>query len=197
MNQQLEITILLKEYAVVSEEIKARIGTDEKALGFGVAILGVGLTWAIKESIREILLFLPIGLFGIFFFSLLNTSTLVALAGYRKYLADRINAKVESKILVWEAIGRTLVAKNPNFFAVSFVYLLFLTTLIVIGLRAAWAIGYKTFSGYAAIIVILSIGVAMSFRRLYSIFSKAYERAVESSDFKTGGCTAEKADTSS
>src|ERR1700738_5240054 len=98
--QKIQIAVLLKEYASASEEIRLYLGEQEKVLALGLTVLGAGFVYVVKEKLYLLLLFAPVGLFGVLFYAVLNSTILMSLAGYRQYVGVKINTMLDDKLLI-------------------------------------------------------------------------------------------------
>jgi hypothetical protein len=133
--QEIQIEVLLKEYASASEEIRLYLGEQEKVLALGITVLGAGSVYAFKEQLYLVLLFVPIGLFGVLFYAVLNSTILMSLAGYRQYIGGKVNEMSKNNLLIWEQISDELLSRNVVLIAsLHVIYFFFLFSTIVISL---------------------------------------------------------------
>ena len=168
-----ELDVLMKEYDIVSGEIRQRLATNERVMGLGLTIIVVGLTFAIKDNVKEILLFMPIGFFAVLFYALQNNTALVSLGGYRCHLQEQINARVGKKILTWETIAPKLVHKNATVAALYAIYGLILSFSIAVSFRTAW----NSYPPYVFIVNLILIAIVtallvFSLTRWFTIFRR-------------------------
>ncbi len=108
------IDVLLKEYDVVVREILARTEDIVKIVGYGLTLMGVGLTIGLDRKINAVLLVLPLGAFGILYYYVNTVGNVLLLRGYKKHLASQINAIVGKRTMVWESVFENHVLGNLN-----------------------------------------------------------------------------------
>jgi hypothetical protein len=63
---------LQREYERVASDIRGIETSNDKAIGFGLTVVGVGLAYGIKEDIAVVFPFLPIALIGVFLYGILQ-----------------------------------------------------------------------------------------------------------------------------
>ncbi|MGD0627271.1 MAG: hypothetical protein ABSB32_21530, partial [Thermodesulfobacteriota bacterium] len=140
-----KLEVLLKDYETNWQQIQMRIGINEKIVGFGLTVLGAGLIYGIKEKVVEILLPLPVGVFGLIFYSVFITTDIMSLGGYRRYLEERINTILGENVLMGEKRAEKFIHRNFSLIWLYIIYFLSLgitiflslqNTLQVYGLRA-------------------------------------------------------------
>jgi len=176
--EELKIELLIKECDSVGQEIKTLFLASEKVIGLGLAIIAAGLTFGLKEKINEILLFLPIAVLGVMLYGVHIFTELMSLGGYKCYLEERINTILGENILLWESF----IAKERHrafiTYFLHFVYLLFLASTIYISLNTACRhYESRVFWGIVIVILTLSIGLIVSFVKMYRAFNKTYQMA--------------------
>lgn len=110
---------LQKEYDRLSTDIRAIETNNDKAIGFGLTVVGVGLAYGFKEQLAQVFLFLPIALMGVFLYGVLQYHNLFWLGGYKRAVEEKINKLAGRKVVCWEELvhekrGRTNVI-NASF----------------------------------------------------------------------------------
>lgn len=143
-----ELTVYLKEYEIISQEIKERINRSDKIIGYGLTVLGVGITYGLKEGIDEIVLVIPFGLFGVLFYAIFNTTAIMALGGYSVYVTEQINNIFMKNVLRWNYLAKPLIHKSISLKCLHACYFILLCLTIFISIRTA-------IMGYNWIVVLL------------------------------------------
>ncbi|MDA2920747.1 hypothetical protein MYX76_14870 [Desulfobacterota bacterium AH_259_B03_O07] len=178
INMDFERKVLLKEYEKVSQEIILYISTSDKVIGIGILILGFGFAYGIKENLEEILLMIPIAVFGVYFYALYLLTCLFSLAGYRKSLEEKINSLVGNKILLWDSeiwhkylYGFTVIILN-----------IILCILLLFTILISLVIAFESY-GLKGLIILLIINLFFiaclveAVRRMKTSFKKVYQHS--------------------
>ena len=138
-------------------------------------MLGAGLVYGIKEKINEILLVLPIGLYGVMFYAVLNTFIVMTLGGHKKYLAERINTYFGEELLIWERVANKMIHPNISQICLHFLYAVCLFVVVFIGYGSA-SLNYcsEIRIAYIAVIIGMSILLVISLVVMGKAFNRAY-----------------------
>lgn len=167
---------LLKEYERVCTEIRSIELANDKVIGFGLTILGVGFAYGIGGKVDQLLFFLPVGFAGVFLYATLQYHNLFWFGGYKRFLEDRLNRLYDRPVISWEAI----VAQRPR------VHVINGTLVAVYFLVASAATIYSlteiinkysplTYWPFTAVVVGLFVAILFSVRRMARAFREAYE----------------------
>lgn len=170
------LDILLKEYDQVSEWVRSLFLSSEKLIGFGVALVTVGLSYGLKEKVYEVLLLLPIVLSGVLLYAAHLTTGLRAVAGYKKYLEERINEALGGEYLLWEShlakSQHRLIGQKLIHLVSAILYLL----SIWLSLQTAWQF-YRREIFYSLVIInlVFFTGIIISVVEMYRVFDRIYQ----------------------
>ncbi|MFA7060827.1 MAG: hypothetical protein WC156_08420 [Pedobacter sp.] len=175
MNEEQEkrSNVFLAEYKIVSDEIKERIGRSDKIIAVGLTVLSAGFVYGIKEKIEIIFLVLPIGLYGVIFYAIFNTTIVMTLGGHKKYIAERINTYFGEEILIWESVANKIIHRNIAQICLNFLYAAFLTAAVTVGYESASTYCYAKV--YISVITVLSIALIISLSVMAKAFNKSYK----------------------
>jgi hypothetical protein len=177
MNEQEEkkVDVLLAEYKILSEEIKERIGRSDKIISVGLTIVGAGVVYGMKENMKEILIFLPIGLYCVIFYAVFNTTIVMTLGGYRKYLAEKINICFDEELLLWENIAKKIIHHNIAQISLYIIYFLCLIAVVLLGYySASFSYSFEIKTTYIVVVIIMSVVLLISLFVLEKAFEKSY-----------------------
>lgn len=176
--EELKIDLLIKEYESIGQGIRTLFITNEKIIGLGFTIIATGLTFGIKEEINEILLFLPVAIFGMMLYGVHIFTELMSMSGYRRCLEEKINVLLEDNILHWES---SVVQKKHRTFGnylLYIVYFLFLVLAIFVSLSTAWQhYSDKVFWGIASLTLGLLVALIISIVEMNKVRDKTYQNA--------------------
>jgi hypothetical protein len=117
---------------------------------------------------------LPIGLYGVIFYSVFNTTIVMTLGGHRKYLAERINAYFGEELLIWERIANKIIHRNISQICLHFLYAFSLIAAVLIGYYASLDYCSLIRIAYVAVIAGMSIALVVSLVVTGKAFNKAY-----------------------
>ncbi|MFH1033273.1 MAG: hypothetical protein V1806_02090 [Pseudomonadota bacterium] len=134
--KEVMIQLLMKEYELLTQEIKERVGRSDKIMGFGITIIGAGISYGINEELNEILILMPLAFMGIILYAIYNTTIVMALGGCKQLIAERVNDNFPQNILIWESISRRLVHHSIAIKCLDILYAIFLGGAIIVGLKA-------------------------------------------------------------
>lgn len=173
-----KMEVLMKEYDQVSQGLRALILFSEKLLALGIAIMTIGLTYGLKEGFDDILLLQPVVISAVLLYAAHIYAELRAVAGYKKHLEERINGEIGENILLWEIV---IARGRRRAIGQKLLYLIYLTLYLVtvhISLRIAWrkhSLG--VFILISSIIIVLLIGVIVSWVEMYRALNSSYGAA--------------------
>lgn len=85
-------------------DIRSTESTNEKILGLGFALIGLGATAGIFQKVAPIFFVLPIAVVGIIACAAVCYLCIYSMGGYKRHLEDCINARAGETILVWEQL---------------------------------------------------------------------------------------------
>lgn len=176
MNEKEKIDILLKVYEITGHEIQTRAGTNQRILGLGLTVLGAGFIYGVKEGVKEILLLVPVGLFGVMFHSIFLTTGIMTLGGYRRYLEEKINTILGEHNLIWEKMARKLLHRHFSLAISYLIWTLALVLAIYVSLQNAWQ-----FFGIQACLALLIVHASLLVALIFSIvkLSRAFDKAYQ------------------
>lgn len=170
--------VLLKEYERLCTDIRSIESTNEKILGLGFTLIGLGATAGIFQKVAPIFFVLPIAVVGIIAYAAVCYLCIYSMGGYKRHLEDCINAQAEETILVWEQLVRFRERASINGHVLRAIYLVISVSIFGIsilqlsenyGLRTAWAMG--------ALLLVLVGAVYIGIRQMNSIFDRTYSEA--------------------
>jgi hypothetical protein len=141
-------------------------------MAVGLTVLSAGFVYGIKENLEEILLVLPIGLYGVIFYAIFNTTIVLTLGGHKKYLAERINTYFGEELLIWESVANKIIHRNIAQICLHFLYAVFLIASVLVGYNSASSNSYLKL--YIAVITGLSIALVISLIVMGKAFNKSY-----------------------
>lgn len=176
--QELKLQLLAEECRTCGESIRTLFLATEKVIGLGLAIMAAGMAYGLKEGIHEILVLLPVGIFGVLLYGIYISTEILSLGGYRRYLEEGINAAFGEAIFYWES--GIAEKRHSDFvrYALHFVYLLFLAVTIYVSCRTAWRqYGSEVFCALVIVILALLIVLIISFVNMNKSFDKTYKLA--------------------
>lgn len=170
----------LKEYELLSQEIARRAGTNERALGLGLAVLAAGFTFGLKEEVAVILILLPIAFLIVLLWGVFNTTVLLFLSGYRWWVEDQINARRGRPTLLLGRMGKEMILGHRLVVTMSMLYVIFLSLTIWVGVTTVTT-AYATLvvAGYVLLLLILLFELVVGARRLLEAPDRAHEWAAK------------------
>src|SRR5689334_8149798 len=98
------VNTLMTEHKRICDDIRLIEAASDKILGFGLTVVGIGLTYGIEKQMREFVVFLPIALMGVFIYAARRADMVFWLGGYKRATEDAINFYVGRSVLQWEAL---------------------------------------------------------------------------------------------
>ncbi len=174
-NDRIKLELLTKEHEHAWEDIRLFMGTNEKVMGLGFTLLGTGLALGFKEQIKEIMIFLPIAVLAILFYSMYNLNVIMTLGGYKKYIEEKINNEINENILIWEDIVKDLHHNNIIAIFLYLIYTIFFLATIYLSLINSWKYyGITFFIIYSFILLLLIIGLVISLIKMSRSFKYSY-----------------------
>lgn len=184
-NEKLKINMMAKECDSIGQAVRNFILGEERIIALGLTIMGAALAYGLKEKINEILLILPIAVFGVMIYGSRLFHELMSMAGYKKYLEEKINNKVGENILFWELfISKEMHGSFPNK-VLYIIYVIFLALTVYISLGTASKYYSKNiFWGMVIVISFLTIGLIISFIKMNRAFEKIYTLSKRESEKK-------------
>ena len=183
--EELRIELLIKECERVGQVISSMTPTVEKIIGLGCTVIATGLIFGIKEKIDEILLFLPVAVFGVFFYGIRTATETRSLGGYKRHLEEKINTILGQNILFWESLMAPNMHGSFAMKLLYFIYAFFLVLIVFISLSTAWKYYTRsTFWCMVIILLLLFIGLIISLHKLYKTFDRTYQLVKKYSEEK-------------
>lgn len=172
--------VLLKEYERLCTDIRSIESANEKILGLGFTLIGLGATAGIFQKVAPIFFVLPIAVVGLIAYAAVSYLCIFSMGGYKRHLEDLINAQAGEKLLLWEQLARFRERTSINGHVLRTIYLVIAVSIFVIsilqlsehyGLRVAWAMG--------ALFFVLVGAVYFGIRQMNSVFDRTYAKAKE------------------
>jgi hypothetical protein len=187
-----KLEVLMKEYEAAWQQIQTRAGINEKIVGLGLTVLTAGLVYGIKEKVGEMLLVVPVGFFGIMFYSVFITTDIMSLGGYRRHLEERINAILGENVLLAEEIARKLIHRHFSLVCLYIIYAVALGLTIFLSLKTALQIyGSPTFAGLSIFLALLFFALLISLIKLNAVYDRTYHLACSRAEQKIAGASPE------
>jgi hypothetical protein len=168
---------LIREYDNVSQELRARIVTNTSIVGFGVTTVGGGFAYALSQRNHELLIMLPLALFGVLLFALFNATGIMLLGGYRHHLEERLNEILQERVLIWEDVVKSL--RHYGFATLSF-YVFCVVLFLVIAsfsLYRLFRIGIPYLICGGITLLVVGWVLVEGTRRLNSAFDASFNAA--------------------
>jgi hypothetical protein len=172
--------VLLKEYERLCTDIRSIESANEKILGLGFTLIGLGATAGIAQEVAPIFFVLPIAVVGIIAYAAVSYLCIFSMGGYKRHLEDLLNAQAGETLLVWERLVRLRERSSVNGHALRGIYLVISVSIFAIsilqlsehyGLKVAWAMG--------ALLFVLVSAVYVGIRQMNSVFDRTYAKAKE------------------
>lgn len=183
--EEIKINLLIKECDSVGQGTRTLFLSSERVIALGFTIIAAGLTFGIKEKILEILLFLPIAVFGVLLYGIHISTELMSLGGYKCHLEEKINITLGENVLLWELF---IAKERHGAFGGTFLYLiyaLFLGLAVFISLSTALQHYTKsTFWGIVIVILFLTVALIISLYKMNKAFDRTYQIAKKRSKQK-------------
>lgn len=126
--EKLQIELLQKEYDNVWQGIRNLSLAGSKVIALGLTIIAAGLTLGVKEKILDILLLLPIAIYGVLFYGIHISTELISLGGYKRYLEEKLNGITGNNILLWEL---SIARRRHSAFGKNFLYIIYVLFLVL------------------------------------------------------------------
>ena len=168
--------ILLREYDITMREMVRRIDLNAKTIGLGFIVLATAFSFGLKERVNEILIVAPLPAFAVLFYSIFNNTLIFLLAGYRRYIAERLNALAGERILVWVPMSSPLIVKNWAIIALNCLNITFLALTVFVSLNTLLNLyGYFAYAVMAAIMVALTTVSIVAALRILRASDEAYQ----------------------
>jgi hypothetical protein len=98
------LNTLMSEHKRICDDIRLIEAASDKILGFGLTILGIGLTYGIEKQMTEFVIFLPIALLGVFTYAARRADMVFWLGGYKRAIEEKLNMQVGTTVLHWERL---------------------------------------------------------------------------------------------
>lgn len=175
---QVQLNLLTKESEHVATTIRQLEQSGQRIIALAVTVLGLGLMYGVKEGVAEILLVLPLVLFGIASYAVHTYTEVVALGGYRRYLEEMLNSIAGAPSLRWEsAISHQRHGTAAQFFLYS-VYILIIIISVAVSLHTAVKLhGVWLAVPLGIVALVYGAGLLVSVRAMFKAFDRAYEAA--------------------
>src|SRR5207253_1081521 len=160
---------LQKEYERLATDIRGIETANDKAIGFGLTIVGLGLAYGIKESLAMVFLFLPIALMGVFLYGTLQYHNLFWLGGYKRAVEEKINELAGRNVISWEALVQMRRGRvNVINVGLALVYLGIFVAVATISTEKVWS-EYGRKIGLPFIVIEVALGgvLALGVKRLF------------------------------
>jgi hypothetical protein len=166
---------LQKEYERLATDIRGIETANDKAIGFGLTIVGLGLAYGIKENLALVFIFLPIALMGVFLYGTLQYHNLFWLGGYKRAVEEKINELAGRSVISWEALVQMRRGRvNVINIGLTLVYLGIFVAVASISTERVWsAYNYKIGLPFVAIEVALAALLALGVRRVFHGYDEA------------------------
>ena len=161
---------LQREYERVASDIRGIETSNDKAIGFGLTVVGVGLAYGVKEDIAVVFLFLPIALIGVFLYGILQYHNLFWLGGYKRAVEEKINEISGRTVICWEDLVQTQRRRvNAINIGLTVVYVVVLIAVASISSEKVFAAFGSTFGvifGFSelALLGLMLCGIRRMFR---------------------------------
>ena len=137
--------VLMKEYERLCDDIRSIEAMNNRVVGLGLTVVGTGFTYALKENQEASFIYLPILLFGVFFFAALQYYDVYWMGGYKLSIENRINELSKKILLQWELLIETKRQRaNLNSIALMIVYF----TILALGVGTSV---YRVYMHYGAV----------------------------------------------
>lgn len=171
-------TVLLKEYERLCTDIRSIESANEKILGLGFTLIGLGATAGIFQKVAPIFFVLPIAVVGIIAYAAVSYLCIYSMGGYKLYIEDRINEIVGGPLLVWEKLVRFREKTSINGHVLRVIYFIISVSIFAIsitqlsseyGLYVAWAM--------AVMLLLLIYAVFVGIRQMNTVFERTYAEA--------------------
>lgn len=172
--------VLLKEYERLCTDIRSIESANEKILGLGFTLIGLGATAGIFQEVAPIFFVLPIAVVGIIAYAAVSYLCIFSMGGYKRHLEDLINSHAGETLLLWEQLVRFRERTSINGHVLRMIYLVISVSIFAIsilqlsehyGLIVAWAMG--------ALLFMLVGAVYVGIRQMNSVFDRTYAKAKE------------------
>ena len=126
-----ERDVLIMEYERLCGDIRSIEAMNTRVVGLGLTVIGTGFAYALREDRSVTFIFLPVLLYGVFFFAALQYYDVYWMGGYKRSIENRINALSGKILLQWETLIETK-RKRANLYSLSLMSVYF--TILVFGI---------------------------------------------------------------
>jgi len=161
---------LQKEYERIAGDIRGIETNNDKAVGLGLTVVGIGLAYGTKENLSYVFLFLPIALMGVFLYGTLQYHNLFWLGGYKRAVEEKINDLAGRTVVCWEALVQTRRGRvnviNVGLTTVYLGILVAITSISTSKVFAAFGLAFGVVFGLVEVTLamLLLFGVRRMFR---------------------------------
>ena len=170
--------VLLKEYERLCTDIRAIESANEKILGLGFTLIGLGATAGIFQKVAPIFFVLPIAVVGIIAYAVVCYLCIYSMGGYKRHLEDRINAQAGEALLLWEQLVRFRERTSINGHVLRAIYLVISLSVFTISLlQLGEHYGVKVVWGMSALMIVLVSAMSVGIHQMNSIFDRTYAKA--------------------
>jgi hypothetical protein len=176
---KLSIDVLLKEYDRVCNEIRSIESSNEKAVGFGLTIVGAGFAYGIQQNALEIFYFLPVALVMVVCYAILHQSYVFWFGGYKRALEEKLNLLIGDRVLAWERIvAEHRGHRNLINCTILFLYGTIFATVFVYCVYEIYQHNGGELAGACAILLAEFIGVtSLCFLQMMRVYNVSYGAA--------------------
>lgn len=168
---------LQKEYERLSADIRGIETVNDKAVGFGLTVVGIGLAYGIEKDLAVVFAFLPVALFGVFLYGTLQYHNLFWLGGYKRAVEEKINELAGRNVIAWEAVVQNRRGRvNVINVGLATVYLTVLGAIMAISTtKVSSAFGIKASVAFGLTELMLAILLFLGVRRTFRGYGQALE----------------------
>lgn len=175
-----KLDLLVKQSDGFGSAITSLMILSARVIGIGSSIVLAALAVAVREKAYEVVLILPVPMFGLYFYFVNLHTAVLEMGGYKKRLEEQINELVGQPLYLWET---ALVSQRHTNLANGFLATIFgliLLLFIVVSLYVAYSYPHRwVFYADVSTNGIFLIGLLMSIRRMKTAFARTYARACE------------------
>jgi hypothetical protein len=168
---------LQKEYERLATDIRGIETANDKAIGLGLTIVGLGLAYGIRENLALVFIFLPVALIGVFLYGVLQYHNLFWLGGYKRAVEEKINDLAGRNVISWEALVQMRRGRvNLINVGLALVYLGVFVAVASISTERVWsAYGWKIGLPLGAVEVALAALLSLGVRRVFHGYDEALD----------------------
>lgn len=166
-----------KEYERVASDIRGIETVNDKAIGMGLTVVGIGLAYGIEKDLVLVFAFLPIALFGVFLYGTLQYHNLFWLGGYKRSVEEKINELAGRNVIAWEAIVQNRRGRvNVINAGLATVCLTVLTSIIAIStMKVYLKLGMGFGLAFAIVELTLAALLLLGVRRMFRGYDEALD----------------------